>query len=385
MKICIVTYPFHSNVGFLLQAWALQRVLRKEGYDVVTAGFFHKEHNSLICCLIKIKLLIQFIISFGKKKDYTKKIHDCNDMKIVNRNTNDFISKNIHLTSRFSSWKSFYKIKAEEYDAFIVGSDQVWRKEFVHHLGPFYLDFIPDENKKIKRISYAASFGVDKPEYTSKEIIHCKKSLKLFRAISVREKSGIHICKRYFDQDASLVLDPTLLLDQKDYISLIDERQENNHERYGATYILDKNPYTEKIIDSIRSELNIQTKEYLSTEKIENTEKREIEKCIYPKVEDFLKLYRDADFIITDSFHGTVFAIIFQKPYIVIPNFKRGFERFQSLIEITGMSDHFIANDDDIKTKIHLLTAPFPDADVQERLLKARKESFAFLLGALKQ
>lgn len=120
-----------------------------------------------------------------------------------------------------SSLRKYFK--KNRYDAVIVGSDQTWRPKYSPNIYDFYLDFI-SKDKRIKRIAYASSFGVDDWEYSAEETKKCAKLSKLFDGISVREQSGIDLCKDHLGVDSELALDPTLLLNKDDYVTLIGDR-----------------------------------------------------------------------------------------------------------------------------------------------------------------
>lgn len=105
-------------------------------------------------------------------------------------------------------------------DAIIVGSDQVWRPDYSSCQPNYFLDFLPKDSK-IRRISNAASFGGDNWDWSTELTARCAKLLQLFDAVSVREASGVRLCKEHFNVGAVNVLDPTMLLDPEDYIAII--------------------------------------------------------------------------------------------------------------------------------------------------------------------
>ena len=171
----------------------------------------------------------------------------------------------------------------------------------------------------IPKIAYAASFGVDDWEYTSEQTKYCAELVKQFNAISVREMSGIDLCKKYLNVDAINVLDPTLLLNKSDYTCLcqnipIDE------ERFLLVYVLDEDEQKYSYIEAFAKQKGLLIKQIHAENKVSLS------------IEEWLALFRDAAYVVTDSFHGTVFSILYQKDFISLINMGRGASRFESLL-----------------------------------------------------
>ena len=199
----------------------------------------------------------------------------------------------------------------------------------------FLLDFA-EANKDVKKIAYAASFGVDKWEFSDEETKIAKHLLPLFDAVSVREDSGVTLCENYLGVQAEHVLDPTMLLDKEDYISLIKAECEPQSEGNLFTYILDSSEHKQKIVDNLADKLKLKPFEVQPKYKHPSKDniKKNIEDCVYPAVTKWLRAFYDAKFVVTDSFHGCVFSIIFNKPFIAIGNKDRGLARFKSLLSL---------------------------------------------------
>ena len=214
MKIGILTQPLATNYGGLLQAFALQKVLSEKGHDVT---IIQREKNSAFYKILrKIKALISknYVYMSSKAIDY------------VSQEVNKFINNNIpKRTKKINSTKALiHEIDKYDFDAYVVGSDQVWRPSYSPNIYNYYLDFV--EKKTVKKIAYAASFGVEQWEYTSKQTKRCAELAKFFDLISVREDSGVDLCRNYLDVDAIHVLDPTMLLQKNDYIDIICQEYE---------------------------------------------------------------------------------------------------------------------------------------------------------------
>jgi polysaccharide pyruvyl transferase WcaK-like protein len=227
------------------------------------------------------------------------------------------------------------------FDAYIVGSDQVWRPRYSPCITNYFLDFIENTNS-YKKIAYAASFGVDNWEFTSKQTKQCSSLAKKFDAIFVREHNGIHLCSKFLGVNAVHVLDPTMLLDKDDYIQLV--KSENEIESSGnlMIYILDSSEGKQKIIETVSKELSLIPFSILPNKRFTEESQNEIDHCVIPSVTSWLRGFMDANFVITDSFHGCIFSIIFNKPFIAIGNKERGLTRFISLLNLFELEDRLI-------------------------------------------
>lgn len=210
MKIAILTLPLHTNYGGILQCYALQTVLEWMGHDVqvLTRPQYGRSYYIIYPLAVCKRLLKRVVL--GKKVAIFKAPH-----QIIRQNTNKFMHRYIH---QYTQRKWIAQI-ASHFDAIVVGSDQVWRPLYYQPIEEAFLSFLGDAD--IKRVAYAASFGVDYCEYTEEQRKFCSSLLKKFNAVSVRESSGVQLCQEYFDTKAVQALDPTLLLSVDDYRILI--------------------------------------------------------------------------------------------------------------------------------------------------------------------
>jgi hypothetical protein len=256
--------------------------------------------------------------------------------RILGTNTFRFIDKYIKRREYTDLLK---EVKEGDFDAFIIGSDQVWRPEYNGNLPNMFLDFT--EGWNVKRIAYAASFGVDTWNESEKKTRCCKELLQRFDLVSVREDSGVHLCKDVFNVDAINVLDPTLLLTKEDYISLLKLDKIPESKGNLLVYILD---YT----DNKRNLIDFLAKQYSLTPFRVNSDyedrSADINKRVQPPVEQWVRGFYDAKYVITDSFHACVFSIIFGKPFVVYGNNERGFGRFRSLLRRLALEQCLITN-----------------------------------------
>lgn len=368
MRIGILTLPLHTNYGGILQAYALQTVLERMGHEVVVFDIkrefklpFWKYPLAYIKRAIKKYILKKKNVRIFEEQ-YRKSIYP-----IINQHTQEFIDKYIHLYNV----KSLKEVKEEDFDAIVVGSDQVWRPKyfipmFKTSIQDAYLAFAKDWN--IKRIVYAASFGTDEWEYTPAQIKECGELLRLFDAVSVREKSAIKLCKEHFGIKVQHVLDPTMLLCKEDYIKLFEIAKTPKSPGTLLNYILDETPEKIEIINKIAKERKLIP--FRVNSKIENAH-APLEERIQPPVEAWLRGFYDAEFIVTDSFHACVFSIIFGKPFVVIGNKERGMARFESLLKMFELENCMIDDIKDISlNQIHIK---------QEILIEKRKEIYIYL------
>ena len=204
-----------------------------------------------------------------------------------------------------------------------------------------FLDFC-ENIKGIKRIAYAASFGVTEWEFNEEQTQECARLASLFDAVSVREVSGIELCREHLNVDAKHVLDPTLLLEKEDYIKLIkSEDCKSNGNMF--CYILDNNSEIQQAIHKIEQKQGMKSF-MVKAKKVGNhiPKDEEVNDYVKPSVNKWIRAFVDAEMVFTDSFHGCVFSIIFNKPFWVIGNKERGNARFDSLLKLFDLESRRI-------------------------------------------
>lgn len=365
MKIGIVTLPLHTNYGGILQCYALQTVLNRMGHDVYVLSRPQYSYSYyLIYPLAVCKRLIKRFL-LGKKVNIFKGPYQ----QIV-QHIRPFILHNIRFYYR-RKWN--IKI-ASCFDGIIVGSDQVWRPVYFNPIEEAFLSFL--EGAKIKRVAYAASFGVDNcDEYTTEQLKNCSHLLKMFDAVSVREGSGMSLCRDYFGVEAVQMLDPTLLLDVNDYRVLIRKGNTQPSKGNMFVYILDR---TEEKVNLVNQ---IVEKEGFTPFWVNNDEENislPLEKRIKQPVEQWIRSFDDAEFVLTDSFHGCVFSILFRKNFIALGNSSRGLERFTSLLGSLGLSDRLLFSNYNSRYN-ELLCSAIDYNQVEKTLRELKKKSFDFI------
>lgn len=357
MKIAILTQPLRTNFGGILQNYALQKVLKRMGNDPVTVDYD--------CVYPWWRWMIGRIKSFLFRTPHH--IQYPHYGRSGQENLNRFIHERITTTKPEVDINKNILEKLHP-DAILVGSDQVWSPLCnvpIKYLGNMFLDFWPDFSGK--RVAYAASFGGSEWVYTAEQEKKCGALAQKFNAVSVREASGVQLCKDHFGVEATHVLDPTLLLTAADYISLISgESRETN---ILLAYVLDTTPekiaFLEQVAKRYALELKIKgANDDLSWE---------------DSIEGWLSEIRDAVMVVTDSFHGSVFSILFHRPFLSIVNKRRGAERFVSLLNKLGLIERLVYD----VTKYELVDHTIDWSKVDILLAKERDKSIAFLREAL--
>ncbi len=372
--ILILTQPLHFNYGGLLQAYALQKFLRLHGYNAVTEDNVVLYPNKRRAWYAKLRLFVRNIIKYNDKKyPLTPQAK-----RIIGQHTHKFVQQ--HIQTTFPSSSITKKDILEQYNPsiFIVGSDQVWRPRYSPYIYNYFLDFTASL-KDVKRIAYAASFGVDSWEFTEEATLRCSELIQQFDAISVREQSGVHLCKQYLNADAQWVMDPVFILPKQYYVDLIKDRDLRIQPRI-FTHFLDPSEQKQQVANTIQADTGWDCYSILPKSSYSTVGMKGIQDCIFPAVEDFLYAIYTAELVITDSFHVTAFSILFNKPFLVIPNPTRGVSRLQSLLRIFGLENRLLSNADAYE-KVQNETIDY--THVNNVLATKIEESTAFLLQAL--
>lgn len=379
MKIGILTQPLHSNYGGILQNFALQQVLKKMGHEPCTINTQFKNTSAKIKFFSIIKRLILRV--FYNKPIVIRAWTTVSENNIILYNMNDFISQNICLSEQKIT--SILPSSLDKYcfDAYIVGSDQVWRPQYSPNLSNYFFDFLADDKKTIK-VAYSASFGVDEWEYTDDETKNASLLINKFDAVSVRESTAVKLCKDYLHIDAEQMIDPTLLLTKEDYIELfsLDTKTANNSSL--TVYILDISPEKDEVVNTVANALKLIPQRIMPANKFSEVGRKQIKKTIYQPVSKWIRSFMVSDYVVTDSFHGTVFSIIFNKPFIAIGNAGRGITRFTSLLEMLGLEKRLIFSPQELTSEmIHL---PIDYTKVNVLIKNEQQRAVKFLKKALK-
>ena len=346
MKVAILTQPLGHNYGGLLQAYALQTYLKKLGCEVETLD---RRVEGAGRISLKGHALNLARLMLGRIKSLPTESRQA----WVLSELAAFRDRRLTMSPRIASEqeiRDYYRDR--DFDAFVVGSDQVWRPRYSPSILNFYLDFLNDIKSPAKRIAYSASFGVDDWEYSGELTEQCKILAEKFDSISVREQSAVALCRAKLGVSAECVVDPTLLLEPADYEPLITECEKNANGGCVLSYVLDPAPEKRSIADSEGRAVGANVFSIKPEYSLTQVRAKDIAKCRFPSVESWLQAFHDASFVVTDSFHGTVFSILFNKPFIAVGNSARGMARFESLLSQFGLTDRLVESPEEVSPKL---------------------------------
>ncbi len=327
MKIALLNLPIDNNYGGNLQRYALMKVLQNMGHDVTHINLHTSYDLSFpVLCVKLFKRIIKRILGkpvvlFLEKQKKEKSI-------VRERFINEFYNKYIKHTIIVFSVSDVKKLDWQKFDAVIVGSDQVWRYDMTRDslgIDNYFLKFL---NKKIKKIAFSISLG----NYEESKIPQYRKLKKLygkFSAVSFREEMGIPYALKvgWNNPKPENTLDPTLLLSAEEYIDSLNLKK-NDSSNFIFIYLLDRDEKKSEKVDDIL--YKFEDIEVLSCGLDEDN--------VVP-IEQWLENIMNSQFVITDSYHGVVFSIIFNKPFYFLGNTRRGNSRIESLFKVLGMKN----------------------------------------------
>lgn len=361
-----------------MQAWALQRVISKAGYEVVTDRFPRRFPSFFANNIDRAKRIVAHYLLGRKSVNPFPFYPSERDWKTISENTETFVQNNISTIDFFEGNVFPSESNIAKFDTFIVGSDQVWRDSY-GRVESYFCDFAKGKNKKL--ISYAASFGLSSWQFDAKRTENLVRLATDFQAISVREDDAVALCDKYLKKEALNVLDPTLLLSSEDYDRLIEKADLSESEGDMMVYFLDENQEKQDLIDKVSRKLNLKAFTVMPDKVLGKDTRRCDSRCVYPEVEKWLKGFKDSKFVLTDSFHGMVFSIIYRKPFAVIANKKRGVARFTSLLSAIGLEDRLFFESDLENLDLIVTKCDFEDAE--RRLYELKNLSLQFLTSNL--
>lgn len=327
MKIGILTFQQAINYGAVLQLYALQEVVQKLGVDSDVINYISPKLENDYKIIRYNAGLKNLLASIFCAKAFCER----------KRRFKVFEKKYLNLTDELYSKGDLTRI-CNEYDYVITGSDQVWNYTITDADSTYMLDFVEDSNKKI---SYAASFGV--AQIPDKLKVWYKNLLQDFKAISVREKQGQAIIKILCNKEVSVVLDPTFLLTKEDWKKL--NTCDTKNKKYILVYCLRRSD----LLNEFAEKLKIKTgfKIIVLNPRIRNIYDKSSAYSSGP--EDFIRLFMNAEYVLTNSFHGTAFSINFNKNFLVdldINSTVNTNSRLLNILSLLGLEDRIIDNID---------------------------------------
>lgn len=378
LKSALLTWHVYNNYGSVLQLYALNKVIKDKGLenDIINYQSVLPRNAYPFYYIKKIIPKLRSYIYMNLYLSYTDLLEE---QKKRNEKFDIFRSKEFSFTHECKTASDLFQLN-NEYDAFICGSDQIWSPlVFDTH---YYLDFVTNTNKMI---AYAPSFGKDEID-DSDIALEMHRLLNRFVHLSVREDSGCNIVKKLTEKDCEHVLDPSMLLGKNDYDNIINKYvTSNEHEKYILCYFLGENEKYWKIIKKFAQKIGLPVRVIPVFNK-DYCRKRPFEVCRQTGPAEFLNLVRNASFICTDSFHGTIFSIIYSKPFFIFKRFSENDTlnqntRIFSLLKLFNLEDRLIKNYNEIK-KIKNSTIDFES--VNNILDEQRNKSINYLSNSLK-
>lgn len=367
----VLSHAIFCNYGGILQAYALQQVVGRLGYSCSTIDYLPRDWS--------VWMDIQ-----GPRAKFR---YWCTVLRMIMGSRSDWFPRYLRAArTRPFKWRFMSTLKLnntrsnlakiEAGAPFIVGSDQVWRGNYAREqqsLPFFFLNFATIEQRQ-RSFAYAASFGSDEWEGTPEETAECARLIKDFKAVSVREHSGIRICKEVFGIDAVQMPDPTLLLEATDYSRVIRHWWTRRLPHpFMAVYLLDETDEKKSLAQSVADAMHLYPQQLT-----DHGDAVKIMDRVPLSVPQWLRCMRDCECVLTDSFHGCVFAIIFNKPFICLGNESRGSARFDSLLCTFGLQSRLVSNPT-IKDVLKLMHTPIDWEHVNSIRQSEQQRAFGFL------
>lgn len=367
MNIAILTITGGENFGNRLQNYALQETLKKYGQVETIKNYTKAEDNYKTSAKIKatIKEVIGLLSSLTCINNTT--LNDWNRKRVFKKFNNKYILFSHIIVSKDRIPDELN----EKYHFFVSGSDQVWNPHYSFNSHIDFLDFASEQ----KRISYAASFGVNSIPEHSKE--NYKKWIMGIEYLSVREEQGKNIVYELTGRNAEVLIDPTLLLTKKDWKKISKKPKWLNYKEYILVYCLGmKSEEVQKSIDYISVKNN------LPVIKLNDATLKK-EYSVSP--EEFIYLVENSRLLCTDSFHGTIFAYQMDTPVLICQRQLREGEvgmnsRMVMLEKLLGVSNR-VSTKLDISDTEKLFSCDYTQAHVN--ICQERKKAFEFLRNAL--
>lgn len=384
-KIGIITTFKANNYGAELQAFALQNKLKRLGYDSYLIDYlFYKNRKHKPCK--ESKPLRKFTLYKSLKNKFLYRVvlplidlygdYFNNDLRIRKKNFLLFHESNSNLTKTFYSYKELYNTNFD-FDVYCVGSDQVWNPNTATSIEPYFLTFAPHEAKKI---SYASSFGVSKIHETELKDKY-RRLLNNIETLSSREMQGVQLIKEITGRDAVNVLDPTLLLNKEEWeeFAICNDSYEN------GKYIVLYNIHESETILNLAYKIHKETgypilkicKRAILLPKYKNVINI---KTAGPA--EFIGLIKNAGFVITNSFHGTVFSILFKKKFFsIMPEKANNNSRVEDFLKLLKLEDRLFYDSVSIDSIDY--NTPINYESIEQTINYHKEKSIGYLITAI--
>ncbi|MGO5306615.1 polysaccharide pyruvyl transferase family protein [Agathobacter sp. LCP21S3_B2] len=387
-KVGIVSCYFQHNYGSMLQALATQMALDKLGYENETidiSGFNGEIKKAKMLYFAKASLTSDILLSkLGMatnvlRRKLSKGAYKENTI-IRNKKFDDFYKERFRLSEKYTSKADLGNKCKDKYGAVLVGSDQLWLPGNI--AGDYYtLNFVP---KEVNTIAYATSFGQSTlPSDSAKK---ATVFLKKIRHIGVREESGQKLVKELAERSVPVVCDPTLLFTGDEWMSIQKEEAKIN-EPYILCYFLGNNPPHREFAKRLKEKTGCKIVALTHLDEYVKSDEGYADYTPYDvDPADFLNLIRNAQYVCTDSFHCSLFSMLYKKEFFTFKRYARKTKsstnsRLDTLFNLAGVKGRVLNGDEDIQT---CLDMNIDYENVYNNLQKIREESYQYLITALK-
>lgn len=346
-KISIITITKVNNYGAELQSFALQHKMQMMGADAEIIDYlFYKNRE------FRREKISEPFYPFPLKKRVKEYLLPIVEWikALPNRKANlrraagfeAFHKKNTRFSQkRYRSYSELYNAQLD-YDIYCVGSDQVWNPSCFTNLNPYFLTFAPKDKHKF---SYASSFGVSSIPESAKEGYQL--GLNNLDCISVRERSGVSLVKQIANKEATEVVDPTLLLSSSEWHQVASTNKVPRG-RYLLIYTLTDSPIATQAAIDIAKEKGLNVVRICKGAYVQDKKESGITNIIDAAPDDFIGLFEHADFVVTNSFHGTVFSLIFNRQFLIyLKRGKANNSRQEDLLKNVELSNRIVYEGDE--------------------------------------
>lgn len=382
--IGLVTCYFHHNYGSMLQAYATEMIMQQMGLPFQTiackAPINYMQENKILY-IIKKLLIADWKMRLGKMKiERAKKENPmfAKNWNIRNKAFNQFAETFFHVSPYCKNREELTKM-AENYSAFLVGSDQLWRTDSVEH-GYYTLEWVPGH---IRKIAYSTSIGVKEVPWFQVE--KNKRFMNRFDHIALREQSACDLVYKLTGRKVPVVLDPTLLFTGDQWLG-IQQQEPLTNGKYIFCYLLGDNPSQREFIKRVKEKTGYKIVALQQLDDYIPSDEGFADEAPYVGPREFLNYIRNAEYVFTDSFHCSVFSILYKKNFFTFSRFAEGAKqstntRIDNLLHITGLEDRRMTKDKTIEEVVNF-KRKFDGVD--EKLNALRKSSMDYLYNAFK-
>lgn len=365
MKVAVTTLHHVRNYGSLLQTYATQKTVEKLGHSCEIVDYIPRG--------LTLKYGILTIKSQGNiVKDIARKSAAALFFSIQQATMIRFLKKNVNLSNKTYSTYKELECDPPIADVYVSGSDQIWNTQNYNlpdDVKGYYLQYVPQGKVKV---AYASSIGKD--EFSDEEKISVKEYLKDFKAISVREKSAVSMLEEIGVENAVHVLDPTLLLTKEEWLEFLGEHKKEK-EPFIFVYNLNRNIHVKSFALKLAKEKGLKIINFSDTLDFMSGADNRIHNTVY----DFLYYLANAEYVVTDSFHGTAFSVNLGKQFVsfAAPRFN---SRLLSILELFDLQDRFLTEFDGT---VDAVDKEIDKEKVQNKLNDERERCLLFLKQSL--